>query len=62
MDRVNILRMAIQRAGHHYGQGAFEKVLYIGDGVWDVRAAKALGIGFVGGLFWKRSQSCPFVT
>jgi phosphoglycolate phosphatase-like HAD superfamily hydrolase len=54
--------MAIQRAGHHYGQGAFEKVLYIGDGVWDVRAAKALGIGFVGGLFWKRSQSCPFVT
>jgi hypothetical protein len=40
--------MAIQRAGHDYGQDGFEKVVYIGDGVWDVRAAKALGIGFLG--------------
>jgi putative acetyltransferase len=48
LDRVDILRMAIQRAGQHYGQDAFEKVVYIGDGVWDLRAAKALGIGFVG--------------
>jgi beta-phosphoglucomutase-like phosphatase (HAD superfamily) len=48
LDRVDILRMAIQRAGKHYGQDAFEKVVYIGDGVWDVPAAKALGIGFLG--------------
>jgi beta-phosphoglucomutase-like phosphatase (HAD superfamily) len=48
IDRVDILRKAIQRAGLHYGQDAFEKVVYIGDGVWDVRAAKALGIGFLG--------------
>jgi phosphoglycolate phosphatase-like HAD superfamily hydrolase len=27
---------------------AFEKVVYVGDGVWDVRAARALGIGFLG--------------
>ena len=47
-DRVEILRTAIQRAGQHYGQVSFGKVVYIGDGVWDVRAAKALGIGFLG--------------
>jgi phosphoglycolate phosphatase-like HAD superfamily hydrolase len=48
LDRVEILRMAMRRAGQHYGQDAFDKVVYVGDGVWDVRAAKALGIGFLG--------------
>jgi beta-phosphoglucomutase-like phosphatase (HAD superfamily) len=48
LDRVDILRSAIGRAGQHYEQDTFEKVVYIGDGVWDVRAAKALGIGFLG--------------
>lgn len=48
LDRVDILRTAIWRAGEHYGQQAFEKVVYVGDGVWDVRAAKSLGIGFLG--------------
>jgi phosphoglycolate phosphatase-like HAD superfamily hydrolase len=47
-DRVDILRTAIRRAEQHYGQDAFERIVYIGDGVWDVRAAKALGIGFLG--------------
>jgi phosphoglycolate phosphatase-like HAD superfamily hydrolase len=45
---VDILQTAIERAGQKYGQDAFEKVVYAGDGVWDVRAAKALGIGFLG--------------
>jgi phosphoglycolate phosphatase-like HAD superfamily hydrolase len=31
-----------------YGQDYFEKVVYVGDGIWDVRAAKPLGIGFLG--------------
>ena len=48
LDRVDILRTAIGRAGREYGQDAFEKVVYVGDGVWDVRAAKALGVGFLG--------------
>lgn len=48
LDRVDILRTAIQRAEQHYGQDAFEKMVYVGDGVWDVRAAKTLGIGFLG--------------
>jgi phosphoglycolate phosphatase-like HAD superfamily hydrolase len=48
VDRADILRTAIGRAGPHYEQDTFEKVVYVGDGVWDVRAAKALGIGFLG--------------
>jgi beta-phosphoglucomutase-like phosphatase (HAD superfamily) len=48
LDRVDILQTAIGRAGQMYGRNAFEKVVYVGDGVWDVRAAKALGIGFLG--------------
>jgi beta-phosphoglucomutase-like phosphatase (HAD superfamily) len=48
LDRVDILRTAIRRAGEHYRQDGFEKVVYVGDSVWDVRAAKALGIGFLG--------------
>jgi beta-phosphoglucomutase-like phosphatase (HAD superfamily) len=47
-DRVEILRTAIRRAGQHYGQVAFGNAVYVGDGVWDGRAAKALGIGFLG--------------
>ena len=47
-DRVDILRTAIRRAGQLQGRVAFEKVVYVGDGVWDVRAAKALGVGFLG--------------
>jgi phosphoglycolate phosphatase-like HAD superfamily hydrolase len=65
IDRVDILRMAIQRAGQHCGQDTFENVVYVGDGVWDVRAAKALGIGFLGlaaghkaGRLMKEGASC----
>jgi phosphoglycolate phosphatase-like HAD superfamily hydrolase len=48
MDRVDILRTAIRRAEQDYGQHAFERIVYVGDGIWDVRAAKALGVGFLG--------------
>jgi hypothetical protein len=29
-------------------KGSARKVVYVGDSVWDVRAAKALAIGFLG--------------
>ncbi len=48
LDRADILRAAIERARQKYGQEAFEKIVYVGDGVWDVWAAQALGIGFLG--------------
>jgi phosphoglycolate phosphatase-like HAD superfamily hydrolase len=41
--REEILRLAILRAGR-----PFDRVTYVGDGVWDVAATRALGIGFVG--------------
>jgi phosphoglycolate phosphatase-like HAD superfamily hydrolase len=48
LDRVDILRTAIRRAGQDYSQNAFEKIIYVGDGVWDVLAAAALEIDFLG--------------
>jgi phosphoglycolate phosphatase-like HAD superfamily hydrolase len=48
LGREDILRTAIRRAGQVYGRDTFEKVVYVGDGVWDGRAAKALGIAFLG--------------
>lgn len=45
-ERTTIIRRAIDLAsgaGHTYG-----KIAYIGDGVWDIKAAKESGVGFVG--------------
>jgi phosphoglycolate phosphatase-like HAD superfamily hydrolase len=56
LDRVDILRTAVSRAAQDYGQHAFEKVVYVGDGVWDVRAAKALGLGFLGRAAGSKAQ------
>lgn len=44
--REEIVRRAIARA--EAGNGPFESIVSVGDGVWDVRTARALGIGFVG--------------
>lgn len=30
------------------GSGPFDRAAYVGDGIWDVRAAARLGIGFIG--------------
>jgi phosphoglycolate phosphatase-like HAD superfamily hydrolase len=48
MDRMDIIRIANERAREAYCQDSFEKIVYVGDGVWDIRAAKALRIGFLG--------------
>jgi phosphoglycolate phosphatase-like HAD superfamily hydrolase len=42
-ERAAILRIAVARAG-----GPFERVVYLGDGPHDVRAARAAGAAFVG--------------
>lgn len=42
-SRSDILSTAIGRAG-----GKHEQAVYIGDGVWDLRAARQLGIPFIG--------------
>jgi phosphoglycolate phosphatase-like HAD superfamily hydrolase len=45
-SREEIVRRAIARA--EAGNGPFESIVSVGDGIWDLRTARALGIGFVG--------------
>jgi phosphoglycolate phosphatase-like HAD superfamily hydrolase len=47
-SREGIMGCALQRALRHYRQTRFDAVIYIGDGVWDIRASKKLGYHFVG--------------
>jgi phosphoglycolate phosphatase-like HAD superfamily hydrolase len=46
--RDEIMLLAAQRAGASGGVPGFESVVYVGDGAWDVRAARRLGWGFIG--------------
>ena len=48
ITREAILAAAMVMARTKYRQPQFTQVTYIGDGVWDVRSAKQLGIGFIG--------------
>ncbi len=47
ISREGLCRLAQARAEVHYGQ-TFSRIIYVGDGVWDVRASKRLGYGFIG--------------
>lgn len=53
--REEIIRIATERAERDAAQ-RFERVVYVGDGVWDVRAARRLGIGFVGIAVGERAE------
>ncbi|MEK7766476.1 MAG: hypothetical protein AAB368_09580 [bacterium] len=48
MARPEILALAVERASSRYGVPVWERVVYVGDGVWDVTAARACGIAFGG--------------
>ncbi len=45
--RVEIVSLARRRAEEYFGR-SFERVVSIGDGVWDVAAARQLGLPFIG--------------
>lgn len=45
--REGICRISRQRAEARCGR-RFERVVYVGDGVWDVRTSRHLGFGFIG--------------
>ncbi len=47
-SRESIVTAAVRRAGEAYGRTDFDRIISIGDGVWDVRTAASLGVGFVG--------------
>jgi phosphoglycolate phosphatase-like HAD superfamily hydrolase len=46
-SRESICRVALVRAEEHY-LCQFQQVVYVGDGVWDIRCARNLGYGFIG--------------
>lgn len=48
LSREEILLAAVGRAREFYGLESFERVVSLGDGLWDVRAARNLGFAFVG--------------
>ena len=47
LDREFIMRLSEQRAAERYG-ASFTSTVYVGDGVWDARASRSVGIPFIG--------------
>ncbi|HEX8282933.1 MAG TPA: HAD family hydrolase [Pyrinomonadaceae bacterium] len=48
VSREEILLAALARARESYGLESFDRVVSLGDGLWDVSAARNLGFPFVG--------------
>ena len=47
LDRESIMRLSRQRAAERYGE-SFACTVYVGDGVWDARACRSVGVPFIG--------------
>ena len=47
-SRLEITRIAIEKALTEKGLTAFDSVTYIGDGLWDFQSSMELGINFIG--------------
>jgi phosphoglycolate phosphatase-like HAD superfamily hydrolase len=47
-NRMKIMEIAAGRARDFYGCSRFERVVYLGDGPWDLQASRALGYTFIG--------------
>lgn len=54
--REAIIRIAAQRAAERAGVAGFERIVYVGDGVWDVRACRTAGFPFVGVATGERAE------
>jgi phosphoglycolate phosphatase-like HAD superfamily hydrolase len=48
MARRDVLKYSVEKAAKHYGFNTWDRVVYVGDAIWDVRAARACGISFLG--------------
>ncbi|ODG97791.1 hypothetical protein A4S05_11980 [Nostoc sp. KVJ20] len=48
LSREDIIKTAIIKAENLYQVEKFQKVVFVGDGVWDVKAAYRLNIAFIG--------------
>jgi phosphoglycolate phosphatase-like HAD superfamily hydrolase len=47
-DRQRIMEIAAARARDFYACPAFEHLVYLGDGPWDLQFSRSLGYGFIG--------------
>jgi phosphoglycolate phosphatase-like HAD superfamily hydrolase len=47
-NRQRIMEIAAERARIFYACPGFERVIYVGDGPWDLQEARLLGYGFIG--------------
>jgi phosphoglycolate phosphatase-like HAD superfamily hydrolase len=47
-SRESVVRTAIERAARTYGQSEFERVVSVGDALWDVKTARNLRLPFIG--------------
>jgi len=47
-EREGIVKEAIGRAKEFYNVASFENIISIGDGIWDLKTAKNLGLHFIG--------------
>jgi phosphoglycolate phosphatase-like HAD superfamily hydrolase len=47
-NRMRIMEIAVRRAQDLYGCSAFKRVVYLGDGPWDLQASRSLGYAFIG--------------
>ncbi|MBA3633593.1 MAG: HAD family hydrolase [Acidobacteria bacterium] len=56
ISREKILQTAIEKSLEKYGLKKFEKIVSIGDGIWDVRTAKNLSLDFIGIASGKRAE------
>ena len=48
VSRVGFVKQAIAKAMAYYQQDHFTKIIAVGDGVWDLKAAQELDIDFIG--------------
>jgi phosphoglycolate phosphatase-like HAD superfamily hydrolase len=47
-DRKRIMEIAAGQARDFYACPGFERVVYLGDGPWDLQTSRSLGYGFIG--------------
>lgn len=48
LSREKILKSVVLRAQHHYQQSHFDRIVSVGDGIWDARTARNLRFPFLG--------------
>ena len=57
ISREEILQTGIEKSLEKYGQKKFEKIVSIGDGVWDARTARNLNLDFIGIASGKKAEA-----